>query len=115
MTPVGGAHPLRDTLSQLRLRELLAEVQERITQIVEGRDRLDGLVEAMLVVTSDLDLDTTLRTIVHTAIELVDARYGALGVRGSGHDLVAFIYEGIDEKSASGSGTCPRAAVCSAC
>lgn len=94
----GGTPPVRDTLSQLRLRELLVEVQDRITQIVEGRDRLDGLVEAMLVVTSDLDLDTTLRTIVHTGIELVDARYGALGVRGSGHDLVAFIYEGIDDE-----------------
>ncbi len=105
---VGGAHPLRDTLSQLRLRELLAEVQERITQIVEGRDRLDGLVEAMLVVTSDLDLDTTLRTIVHTAIELVDARYGALGVRGSGHDLLAFIYEGIDEKERDRIGHLPE-------
>jgi two-component system sensor histidine kinase DevS len=106
--PVGGAHPLRDTLSQLRLRELLAEVQERITQIVEGRERLDGLVEAMLVVTSDLDLDTTLRTIVHTAIELVDARYGALGVRGSGHDLLAFIYEGIDENERERIGHLPE-------
>jgi signal transduction histidine kinase len=106
--PVGGAHPLRDTLSQLRLRELLAEVQERITQIVEGRDRLDGLVEAMLVVTSDLDLDTALRTIVHTAIELVDARYGALGVRGSGHDLLAFIYQGIDEKQRERIGHLPE-------
>ena len=106
--PVGGAHPLRDTLSQLRLRELLAEVQERITQIVEGRDRLDGLVEAMLVITSDLDLDTTLRTIVHTAIELVDARYGALGVRGSGHDLLAFIYEGIDENERERIGHLPE-------
>jgi signal transduction histidine kinase len=95
-------------LSQLRLRELLAEVQERIAQIVEGRDRLDGLVEAMLVITSDLDLDTTLRTIVHTAIELVDARYGALGVRGSGHDLVAFIYEGIDEKERERIGHLPE-------
>ena len=95
--PVPAAHPLRGSLSQLRLRELLAEVQERIAQIVESRDRLDGLVDAMLVVTSDLDLDTTLRTIVHTAIELVEAQYGALGVRGSKHDLVAFIYEGIDE------------------
>ena len=46
---------------------------------MEGRDRLDGLVEAMLVVTSGLELDVTLRTIVHTAIGLVDARYGALG------------------------------------
>jgi two-component system, NarL family, sensor histidine kinase DevS len=95
--PAGAAHPVRDTLSQLRLRELLIEVQDRIEQIVAGRDRLDGLVEAMLVVTSELDLDATLRTIVHTAIALVDARYGALGVRGEGHDLVAFIYEGIDD------------------
>ncbi len=90
------ARQVRDTLSQLRLRELLAEVQDRIAQIVEGRDRLDGLVEAMLAVTSDLDLNTTLRTIVRTAINLVDAQYGAVGVRGSGPDLAAFIYEGID-------------------
>ena len=90
--------PLRDTLSQLRLRELLMEVQDRVEQIVEGRDRLDGLVEAMLVVTSGLELDETLRTIVHTAIELVEAQYGALGVRGHDHELVEFIYEGINEE-----------------
>lgn len=89
--------PVRETLSQLRLRELLMEVQDRVEQIVEGRDRLDGLVDAMLVVTSGLELDQTLRTIVHTAIELVDAQYGALGVRGHDHELVEFIYEGIDE------------------
>ncbi|PRC49301.1 histidine kinase, partial [Mycobacterium sp. ITM-2017-0098] len=58
----------------------------------------DGLVEAMLVVTSGLELDDTLRTIVHTAIELVDAQYGALGVRGPDDELVEFVYEGIDEK-----------------
>jgi signal transduction histidine kinase len=74
------------------------EVQDRVEQIVQGRDRLDGLVDAMLVVTSGLELDETLRTIVHTAIELVDARYGALGVRGQDHELVEFIYEGIDEE-----------------
>lgn len=91
--------PLRDTLSGLRLRELLAEVQDRVEQIVEGRDRLDGLVEAMLVVTSGLELDVTLKTIVHTAIDLVDARYGALGVRGHDHELVEFIYEGIDAET----------------
>ena len=94
-----GASPLRDTLSQLRLRELLVEVQDRVEQIVRGRDRLDGLVEAMLMVTSGLELDVTLRTIVHTAIDLVDAAYGALGVRGHDHELVEFIYEGIDEET----------------
>jgi len=91
---------MRETLSQLRLRELLLEVQDRIEQIVEGRDRLDGLVDAILVITSGLKLDATLRAIVHTAIELVDAGYGALGVRGSdegNQELVEFVYEGIDD------------------
>ncbi len=94
-----GASPVRATLSGLRLRELLLEVQDRIEQIVEGRDRLDGLIEAILVITSGLKLDATLRAIVHTAIELVDARYGALGVRGHGHELVEFVYEGIDDET----------------
>ncbi|OBC00440.1 histidine kinase [Mycobacterium sp. 852013-50091_SCH5140682] len=100
--------PLRDTLSQLRLRELLMEVQDRVEQIVLGRDRLDGLLEAMLTVTSGLDLDTTLRTIVHTAIELVDARYGALGVRGYDHELTEFIYEGIGDDLRERIGSLPE-------
>jgi signal transduction histidine kinase len=103
-----GARPLRATLSQLRLRELLSEVQDRVEQIIEGRDRLDGLVEAMLAVTSGLDLADTLRTIVHTAIELIDARYGALGVRGHGHELTEFVYEGIDEATRERIGALPQ-------
>lgn len=98
-TPADDSARVRGTLSQLRLRELLVEVQDRVDQIVKGRDRLDGLVEAMLVVNSGLNLDYTLRTIVRTATELVDARYGALGVRGigsGGEELVEFIFEGID-------------------
>ncbi|BBZ06512.1 histidine kinase [Mycolicibacterium doricum] len=100
--------PIRETLSQLRLRELLTEVQDRVEEIVAGRDRLEGLVEAMLTVTSGLQLDATLRTIVHTAIELLDARYGALGVRGHDHELVEFIYEGIDEPTREAIGSLPQ-------
>jgi len=100
--------PVRETLSQLRLRELLAEVQDRIEKIVEGRDRLDGLVEAMLVINSGLELDATLRSIVATAIQLVDARYGALGVRGHGHDLVEFVYQGIDDDTRAMIGHLPQ-------
>ncbi|OBB59968.1 histidine kinase [Mycobacterium sp. 852013-51886_SCH5428379] len=100
--------PIRDTLSQLRLRELLTEVRDRVEEIVEGGDRLDGLVDAMLTVTSDLDLDATLRSIVHTAIDLIDARYGALGVRGHGHELVEFVYEGIDEATRERIGPLPQ-------
>lgn len=100
--------PLRAPLSGLRLRELLTEVQDRVEQIIEGRDRLDGLVEAMLTVTSGLELDQTLRTIVHTAIELIDARYGAIGVRGTDHELVEFVYEGIDEETRCKIGPLPQ-------
>lgn len=104
----GADRPLRATLSGLRLRELLSEVQDRVEQIIAGRDRLDGLVEAMLTVTSGLELDETLRTIVHTAIELIDARYGALGVRGTEHELVQFVYEGIDEETRCKIGPLPQ-------
>jgi two-component system sensor histidine kinase DevS len=60
----------------------------------------DGLIDAMLAVTSELDLEQTLQTIVDTAMHLVDARYGALGVAappGSDHLLERFLYEGIDD------------------
>ncbi|MFF0545895.1 GAF domain-containing sensor histidine kinase [Nocardia thailandica] len=107
----GGRPPVIETLSQLRLRELLAEVQDRIAQIVDVRDRMDRLMEAMLVVTAGLDLDNTLRTIVHTAIELVDARYGALGVRETdpaSTQLAEFVYEGIDDRTRVVIGDLPR-------
>ncbi|MDI3315206.1 MAG: GAF domain-containing sensor histidine kinase [Mycobacterium sp.] len=91
---------MRETLSQLRLRELLIEVQDRIEQLIEERDRLDGFIEAMLVIASGLELGATLRAVVRNAMKLVDAQYGALGVREEdGHKLVEFVYEGIDEKT----------------
>nr|WP_067674990.1 GAF domain-containing sensor histidine kinase [Nocardia miyunensis] len=99
---------MRETLSQLRLRELLDEVKDRIEQISDARERIDGLVEAMLTVTSGLDLDETLRTIVHTATSLVGARYGALGVRGQGHELIQFIHQGIDDDQRALIGDLPQ-------
>ncbi|WP_174188082.1 GAF domain-containing sensor histidine kinase [Nocardia barduliensis] len=106
-----GRASVTETLSQLRLRELLIEVQDRIAQIVDVRDRMDRLIEAMLVVTAGLDLDNTLRTIVHTAIELVDAGYGALGVRETdqtSNQLAEFVYEGIDDRTRVMIGDLPR-------
>ncbi|OIN80414.1 GAF domain-containing sensor histidine kinase [Mycobacterium malmoense] len=103
-----GVRPLRHTLSQLRLGELLIEVQDRIEQIVEGRDRLDGLVEAMLVVTSGLELDATLRSIVHSATNLVDARYGALEVHDRDNRVSQFVHRGIDEETVRRIGHVPE-------
>lgn len=61
-----------------------------------------------MAITSGLKLDATLRAIVHTAAELVDARYGALGVRGYDHRLVEFVYEGIDEETRHLIGSLPE-------
>ncbi len=64
----------------------------------EARAR-NGLVDALLAVTSDLNLEQTLQTIVHTAMRLVDAQYGALGVASteSHHRLERFLHEGMDD------------------
>jgi signal transduction histidine kinase len=101
-----GPHPEAETvgvsgvsqaLSRPRLRALLVEVQERIGQIADTRDQLDSLLEAVLAVSSGLDLDETLRQIVAAAKNLVDARYAALGVLGPNGKLSRFIYLGIDD------------------
>jgi GAF domain-containing protein len=92
-----GLRPVGETLSERRLGELLGEVQDRIQAIVGStRDRMDALLKSVLAVSSGLDLDTTLRQIVQAAIDLVDARYGALGVFGEGGALSQFVYVGID-------------------
>lgn len=69
----------------------------------------DGLLDAMLAVTAGLDLERTLRTIVRTAMDLVDARYGALGVIGAEPEpaLERFIYEGVDQATAERIGPLP--------
>jgi signal transduction histidine kinase len=92
-----GLRPVGETLSERRLGELLGEVQNRIQAIVGStRDRMDALLKSVLAVSSGLDLDTTLRQIVQAAIDLVDARYGALGVFGEEGKLSQFVYVGID-------------------
>jgi two-component system, NarL family, sensor histidine kinase DevS len=85
-------------LSRDRLGELLTEVQQRVEDIVEGsRERMDALLGSVLAVSSGLDLDQTLRRIVQAAMDLVDARYGALGIVGAHGELTDFIYVGIDD------------------
>ncbi|WP_458688920.1 GAF domain-containing sensor histidine kinase [Nocardia tengchongensis] len=107
-TPRTGPYSVRETLSQLRLRELLTEVKDRVEQIIDARDRIDGLVEAMLLVTSGLDLDQTLSTIVRAATILVDARYGALAVLGHEQQPSQFIFHGIDEQTRVQIGALPE-------
>lgn len=101
--------PIREALGQLRLRELLREVQDRIERVIDTRDQMDVLLEAVLAVGSGLELDTTLRRIVHAAIKVVDARYGALGILNRGADgLAEFVFEGIDDQTRQRIGNLPE-------
>ncbi|MFC5952391.1 GAF domain-containing sensor histidine kinase [Pseudonocardia lutea] len=83
-------------LSGLRLDELLGEVQERLGQIVASRDRMQSLLDAVLAVAAGLELEATLRRIVQSAVDLVDARYGALGVLAPDGSIARFIDVGLD-------------------
>jgi signal transduction histidine kinase len=95
-----GLPHIGESLSQSRLRELLVEVQVRFEEIVAGtRDRMDALLDAVLAVSSGVELDSTLRRIVQAAIDLVNARYGALGVIGADGTLTRFVNVGIDDRT----------------
>jgi signal transduction histidine kinase len=92
-------HPI---LPHLRLDDLLAELQGRLQAIVNTRDRVHGLLEAVVAVASNLQLEAVLRRIVEAAVTLVDARYGALGVIGEDGQLADFIPVGMDERTIAG-------------
>jgi len=88
----------RPLLPQLRLDDLLAELQVRLSVAVNTRDRVHALLQAVIAVGSNLDLEVVLRQIVEAAVTLVDARYGALAVIGEGGRLAEFIPVGLDEE-----------------
>src|SRR5690242_3926682 len=71
-----------EVLPHLQLDELLAELQSRLQAVLATRDRMRGLLEAVVAIGSGLDLESTLRRIVEAAVGLVDATYGAMGVIG---------------------------------
>jgi signal transduction histidine kinase len=101
--------PSKDSpLAGMRLAELLREVQDRLTTVAESQARFQHLLDAFLTVSTGLDLEATLRRIVEAAIDLVDARYGALGVLAPQGGLAAFIHVGIDDELATRMGNLPE-------
>jgi GAF domain-containing protein len=67
-------------LAGLKLDELLSGVQSRLAEISRTSDRLQSLLDAVLAVSGQLELDTTLRRTVRAALDLVEARSGTLTV-----------------------------------
>ena len=72
------------------------------------QDRDRGLFSAVVAVAAGLELGATLRRIVSAAVDLVDARYGALGVLGHDGRVVEFVHVGVDQATAERIGPLPR-------
>ena len=74
-----------------------------------GPRSLRQLLDAVLTVGSDLDLPGMLQRIVQAAVDLVDARYGALGVLDDTRTRLAqFITVGIDDETHHAIGHLPE-------
>lgn len=92
---------------RMRLDDLLDELQTHIGRVRGSRDRIHLLLEAVLTVGGDLELEAVLRKIVESAVSLVDARYGALGVIGEEDRIARFLTVGMDEDTVRAIGCYP--------
>jgi nitrate/nitrite-specific signal transduction histidine kinase len=80
-----------------------------VTSEHAGPRALRKLVDAVLSISADLDLPAVLQRIIDAATDLVDARYGALGVLDETRtSLVQFVTTGIDDETHRAIGDLPR-------
>lgn len=71
-------------------------------------DELTGLLAAITAATDNTTLADVLQRIVETACELVDARFGALGVIGTDGTLENFVHTGLTDAQVAQMGALPR-------
>jgi signal transduction histidine kinase len=87
-------------------------VSQRRIGLDDESDELSGpaqvLLDAVVAISSDLDLHSVLLRIVVSACELTGAQYGALGVIGADGNLDDFVTHGIDEELHREIGDLPR-------
>ena len=70
--------------------------------------RARALIEAGMVIASELSLPAVLQKIIDLACDVADARYGALGVLGGGNRLTDFITHGVTDEERRAIGTLPE-------
>ena len=90
---------------------LMSGQDERVSQLahVDDPDRLRALVDAVLLVGSDLSLPVVLHRFIDAAVSLVDARYGAVGVLDEANGgLAEFIHVGLEPRQAEAIGHLPE-------
>ncbi len=101
----GADRPGWPSTAALDLDDLVDELRGRARASVQAQHRLSALLDAVMAVNVGLDLGEVLSKIVRAACELVEAKYGAMGVLGpDGEQLVEFVTHGLtaDERDAIG-------------
>jgi serine phosphatase RsbU (regulator of sigma subunit) len=77
----------------------LERATEQLQALIRAQDRLQSLLDAVMAISRELELSAVLERIVATAMDLVDARYGAMGVLDeTGDHLVQLIPLGLSEQ-----------------
>ncbi|GAB7303133.1 hypothetical protein MAFF212519_09880 [Clavibacter michiganensis] len=95
-------------LPRSALERSIADLVEKAGDVLQSQGRLRNLLAATRAIAEDLDLEDVLRRIAQAAVDLVGARYGALGVIGPDGRLEQFIHVGIDADLAERIGHLPR-------
>ena len=88
----------------------LGDLLERATEIAGTQRKLELLMEANRSILGQLSLETVLEKITSSACELVEARYGALGVLGPDGQLEEFIHVGVEDDVVARIGSLPTGA-----
>ncbi|MFF8914773.1 PP2C family protein-serine/threonine phosphatase [Streptomyces sp. NPDC015032] len=84
------------SLLNLPISSDLDRIGEQLHALARAQRSLQGLLEAVLGISGELELPVVLRRIVRTAMDLVGARYGALGVLDErGESLAEFVPLGL--------------------
>lgn len=90
------------------LEETIGRLVTEAQNVLTAESRLRSLLRATRIVADELDLPVVLERIVEAAVELVGARYGALGVIGPDGALEQFIHVGMEPGLAARIGHLPR-------
>jgi len=85
----------------------LADLVERAHGVMETQGRLRALLRANQAVVELMELPQVLHRIVEVAVELVDARFGALGVISPSGELEQFIHVGLTDSDVEAIGHLP--------
>lgn len=75
----------------------ISQLVENAQHVLDTQDRLRSLLKATRVVAGELELAEVLKRIIEAAVELVGARYGAIGVIAPDGTLEQFIHVGMPD------------------